>query len=83
MLTVIVCFDSSGNSSARNPFGQRYSVMPSTDVTRTTPDGSAALAWPAGAADCAATGTRRRQKTRHRQDTTIDDRLDAAGFGSS
>ncbi len=44
MLTVIVCFDSSGKSSARRPFGQRYSVMPSTDVTRTTPDGSAALA---------------------------------------
>src|SRR5262245_20370188 len=34
MLTVIVCLVGSGNSSTRRPLGRRYSVMPSTDVTR-------------------------------------------------
>ena len=34
MLTVMVGFDGSGNSSTRRPFASRYSVMPSTEVTR-------------------------------------------------
>ena len=38
MLTVIVGFEGSGNSRARISFGSRYSVIPSTDVNRSTPD---------------------------------------------
>src|SRR5438046_9901113 len=41
MLTVIVCLLGSAKSSTRKPFASRYSVMPSTDVTRSTPLGSA------------------------------------------
>src|SRR5438045_8335318 len=43
MLTVTVGFEASGKSSALRPLGSRYSVMPSTEVTRVTPAGSAAL----------------------------------------
>src|SRR6187397_2218529 len=35
MLTVIVCLVSSGKRSTRSPFPRRYSVSPSTEVTRT------------------------------------------------
>ena len=41
MLTVTVGFDWSGKSSTRRPLASRYSVMPSTEVTRSTPRGSA------------------------------------------
>src|SRR6266508_2908070 len=34
MLTVIVCLVGSGKRSTRNPFPRRYSVIPSTEVTR-------------------------------------------------
>src|SRR5688572_10525356 len=34
MLTVTVCLLASGNSSTRRPLASRYSVMPSTEVTR-------------------------------------------------
>src|SRR6478752_7233894 len=34
MLTVMVCLVWSGKSSTRRPFASRYSVMPSTVVTR-------------------------------------------------
>src|SRR6185295_16553319 len=34
MLTVIVCLVGSGKRSTRSPFPSRYSVIPSTDVTR-------------------------------------------------
>src|SRR3972149_5506666 len=45
MLTVIVGFEGSGKSRMRRPFAcSRYSVMPSTDVTRSTPCGSATAA---------------------------------------
>src|SRR5215471_9422570 len=44
MLTVVVCFDWSGNNSTRRPFASLYSVMPSTDVTRSTPFGRAGVA---------------------------------------
>src|SRR5689334_7943547 len=46
MFTVIVCFDWSGKSKTRNPLGKRYSVMPSTDVTRVTPRGKAGAFCP-------------------------------------
>src|SRR5690606_8365298 len=36
-LTVIVAFDGAGKSSTRKPLSSRYSVMPSTEVTRVTP----------------------------------------------
>ena len=45
MLTVIVSFVGSGKRSTLKPFDvSRYSVMPSTEVTRSTPCGVAALA---------------------------------------
>ncbi len=37
----MVCFDWSGNSSTRRPFASRYSVMPSTEVTRSGAAGAA------------------------------------------
>src|SRR6185503_2494885 len=40
MLTVIVAFDGSRNSSTCRPLASRYSVMPSTVVTRVTPWGN-------------------------------------------
>src|SRR2546423_1481461 len=49
MLTVMVCLVWSGNISTRSPFLRRYSVMPSTEVTRSTPAGGAAAgAWRRG-----------------------------------
>src|ERR1700730_745358 len=41
MLMVTVCFDRSGNSRTRSPLTNRYSVIPSTEVTRATPSGNA------------------------------------------
>src|SRR5688572_12972760 len=49
MLTVIVSFVGSGNSSTLSPFARRYSVIPSTEVTRSTPLGSAGAAAACGA----------------------------------
>jgi hypothetical protein len=43
MLTVMVCLVWSGNSSTRRPLARRYSVMPSTDVTRSGGGGSATI----------------------------------------
>src|SRR4051812_26337378 len=40
MFTVTVFLVGSGNSSTLSPFSSRYSVMPSTVVTRCTPFGS-------------------------------------------
>src|SRR5262245_2666205 len=46
MFTVTVCFVGSGKSRTRSPFCRRYSVIPSTDVTRSTPFGRAGdAAW--------------------------------------
>ena len=42
MLTVMVCLVWSGNRSTRRPFASRYSVMPSTVVTRSGAAGAAA-----------------------------------------
>jgi hypothetical protein len=50
MLTVMVCFDWSGNMSTRRPFASRYSVMPSTVVTRSGAAGAATGAGAAGGA---------------------------------
>src|SRR6266851_3026774 len=63
MLTVIVGFDRSGKSTTRRPFASRYSVIPSTEVTRSTPGGSASA--PAGGGASAAWAVRliRKQKT--------------------
>src|SRR3954449_12290205 len=41
MLTVMVCLLASGNSSTRSPLASRYSVMPSTEVTRSGGAGGA------------------------------------------
>src|SRR5688572_16032129 len=41
MFTVIVCLDWSGNRSTLRPFASRYSVMPSTVVTRSGAAGTA------------------------------------------
>src|SRR6187399_3258404 len=41
MLTVMVCLLASGNSSTRSPLASRYSVMPSTAVTRSGGAGGA------------------------------------------
>src|SRR5436853_153143 len=59
MLTVIVGFDGSGKSTTRRPFASRYSVIPSTEVTRSTPGGrgGASAAW-------AARPTSKKQKKR-------------------
>src|SRR4051794_17427487 len=57
MFTVVVGLDASGASSTRRPFCKRYSVMPSTDVTRVMPLGSAGPDWAAstlGAVNAAA-----------------------------
>jgi hypothetical protein len=43
MFTVMVCFDGSGNSSTRRPLASRYSVMPSTEVTRSGGAGAGAV----------------------------------------
>jgi hypothetical protein len=55
--TVIVGFDGSGKSSTLRPFARRYSVIPSTAVTRVTPAGkrcgAAAAGFAAGAAGAA------------------------------
>src|SRR5690242_11183030 len=50
MLTVIVCLVGSGKRSTRSPFPRRYSVIPSTDVTRAGLDGGAVSAGVAAAA---------------------------------
>jgi UDP-N-acetylmuramate-alanine ligase len=44
--------DAMGKSSTRRPFARRYSVMPSTDVTRSTPAGraGAGAVWPSAVA---------------------------------
>src|SRR2546422_66663 len=42
MFTVTVGFEGSGKRRMRIPFARRYSVMPSTEVTRSTPCGNAA-----------------------------------------
>src|ERR1044072_5333657 len=44
MLTVVVGFDASGNSSTFRPLARRYSVMPSADGPCVTPFGSC-TAW--------------------------------------
>jgi len=44
MLTVIIGFEGSGKTKNRNPLSNRYSVMPSTEVTFVTPVGKAACA---------------------------------------
>src|SRR5882724_3434909 len=46
----MVGLDGSGNSSTFRPLGRRYSVIPSTEVTRSTPAGNAEAlrAGPAG-----------------------------------
>src|SRR5437867_12101378 len=41
MFTVAVGFDGSGKCKIRRPFPSRYSVIPSSDVTRSTPCGIA------------------------------------------
>src|SRR5262245_23872426 len=43
MFTVIVAFEGSGKSSKRRPFCSLYSVIPSTEVTRSMPCGNAAV----------------------------------------
>src|SRR5713101_620489 len=54
MLTVIVCFEGSGKRSTLKPFESRYSVIPSTDVTRSIPLGSAGF-WAGVVIDAMAT----------------------------
>ena len=41
MFTVTVCLLASGNNSTRRPLARRYSVMPSTEVTRSGGAGGA------------------------------------------
>ena len=58
MLTVIVCLVGSGKSSTRSPFPRRYSVIPSTEVTRTGFAGGAVSGGVAAAAPEAARAAR-------------------------
>src|SRR5262245_24375980 len=56
----MVCFDRSGKSRTVSPLLRRYSVMPSTDVICSTPDGRAGVAeaaWACCPADCAPADT--------------------------
>src|SRR5258708_33157440 len=67
MLTVMVGFDGSGNSSTLRPLARRYSVMPSTVVTRVTPAGNWAPAFAgvtAGAGGAASATARAKQVSR-------------------
>ena len=65
MLTVIVGFDGSGKRSTRRPFASRYSVIPSTDATRSGASVDAAAgAAGAGAGCCAPSGAATRAARR-------------------
>src|SRR5262245_35505624 len=63
MLTVIVSFEGSGISRARSPLGSRYSVMPSTEVTRSTPGGPGGTEGSAGCAAATAATVRLSPRT--------------------
>jgi hypothetical protein len=47
-LTVMVAFNGSGKRRTRSPFSSLYSLMPSTDVSRSIPSGNGTWARAAG-----------------------------------
>src|SRR5258706_9216684 len=72
MLTVTVGFDASGKRRTFNPLARRYSVMPSTVVTRVTPAGRPGVGLVTGMTEAtgvpgAAIAGMARQEARRRQ----------------
>src|SRR5580765_2064032 len=89
MLTVIVCLVGSGKRRTRRPLARRYSVIPSTEVTRSAFEAGAAAgvafagALPLGSGAAAVNEAASAAARRHRNRGFLDRVMDAPSVSES